>query len=251
MFTLNFPIVLPDDHFFFDDGQYPVPPLTGGLSIGCIHNDGSPIVLRVAGFETSQDAIDFCPLLRNALRLASLDSDHSISPSRAQAVMSQGKKFNGNVPTVTPTNENLLPYHASMSQKNGLHISVLARRLGTALSQGTTGGPNKTQSLSLALELYSDCEFAGERNAQFIVLMTALEVLVAKGNAKGKRGAVMGLVKDALAKAGRSDWGTVRKSLDLLYAARNSLVHDAQPVISDQLASLKLIVKDTLKTLAN
>jgi hypothetical protein len=94
MFTLNFPIVLPDQHFF-DNGPYAVPPLPGGLSIGCIHNEGTPIVLRISGFKSAQVAIDFCP----SLRLASLDSEHSISPSRAQPVISQGIPFNGHVPT--------------------------------------------------------------------------------------------------------------------------------------------------------
>ena len=251
MFTLNFPIVLPDEHFFFDDGRYAVPPLPGGLSIGCIRNEGAPVVLQISGFHSAQAAVAFCPALRAALRLAALDSEHSISPSRAQPVISQGKPFDGNVPTVAPTSENLLPYHASVSQQNGLHISVLAKRLGFALSQAATGGSKMTPSLSLGLELYSDCEFAGERNAQFIVLMTALEVLVAKGNAKGKRGAVTGLVKQTVLKAGRSDWGAVRKSLDELYAVRNALVHDAQPVTNEQLVSLKIIVKNTLKTLAS
>jgi hypothetical protein len=251
MFTLNFPIVLPDQHFFFDNGQYAVPPLPGGLCVGCIHSEGAPVVLQISGFKSAQDAVDFCSPLRAALRLAALDSEHSISPSRAQPVMSQGKPFDGNVPTVAPTSENLRPYHASISQQNGLHISVLAKRLGSALSQAATGGSKITPNLSLGLELYSDCEFAGERNAQFIVLMTALEVLVAKGNANGKRGAVTGLVKQAVLKAGRSDWGAVRKSLAELYAARNALVHDAQSVTNDQLVSLKIIVKDTLKALAN
>jgi hypothetical protein len=145
MFTLNFPIVLPDEHFFFDNGQYAVPPLPGGLSIGCIHNEGAPVVLQISGFKSAQEAVDFCPALRTALRLAALD----------------------------------------------------------------------------------------------------------KGNANGKRGAVTGLVKQTVLKAGRSDWGAVGKSLDELYAARNALVHDAQSVTNDQLVSLKIIVKDTLKTLAN
>ena len=124
---------------------------------------------------------------------------------------------------------------------------MLAKSPGATLPQGAASGAKQPPNLSLALELYSDCEFAGERNAQFIVLMTALEVLVAKGNAKGKRGAVDGLVKQMLTTAGRSDWKTVKKTLDKLYTARNALVHDAVSVTSDQLVSLKLIVRDTLK----
>jgi hypothetical protein len=81
LFTLNFPIRLPDEHTFFENGQYPVPPLPGGLSFSCFSYDNGPLLLHVSGFATEQVAIDFCPTLRTPLQVAALDSDHSITPS--------------------------------------------------------------------------------------------------------------------------------------------------------------------------
>jgi hypothetical protein len=81
-----------------------------------------------------------------------------------------------------------------------LHISILSNLIGASLAQGSPGKVNAKPGLALALELYSDCQFAGERNAQFIVLMTALEILVPNTSSKGKRGAVVALVKNTLSK---------------------------------------------------
>jgi len=36
VYRLTFPIQLPEEHGFFDDGQYPVSPLPGGLALGCM-----------------------------------------------------------------------------------------------------------------------------------------------------------------------------------------------------------------------
>ena len=41
------------------------------------------MLLQISGFTTEQEALDFCPELRNALGVASLDSEHSITPSDA------------------------------------------------------------------------------------------------------------------------------------------------------------------------
>jgi hypothetical protein len=249
MFTLHFPIKLPEENSFFDNGQYPVPPLPGGLSVGCVSNEKAPLVLRISGFAVEQDAFDFCPTLRIALRLAALGSDHSLSPSDAQPVKSNQKHFDGSVPTVTLTGTTALPYHASASVHTGLHISVLSNLIGTSISQGSPGKIVANPRLALALELHADCQFAGERNAQFIVLMTALEVLVPQSTKKGKRGAVIGLVKMAIAKLSHPDPKSVGKTLDALYVTRNDFIHEAKPVTDGDLQSLKQIVRDTLREL--
>lgn len=249
MFTLNFPIRLPDEHTFFDNGQHPVPPLPGGLSFGCFSYESGPMLLRVSGFITEQDAIDFCPTLRTAIRVAALDSDHSMSPSDAEPVFSQERHFDGSVPTVTLTETKALPYYVTASTQNGLHLSILSKWIAAPLSLGTPARLSATPQLALALELYSDCQFAGEQNAQFIVLMTALEILVPNTPSKGKRGAVIALVKHALAEAGHPDPKSEGKILDALYGSRNALLHEAKALNEGDLQSLKQIARLTLKAL--
>jgi hypothetical protein len=63
----------------------------------------------------------------------------------------------------------------------------------------------------------------------------------------GKRGAVIGLVKTALAAAGHADSKGVGKKLDALYEDRNALVHDGVSVTPAKLTELQKIVQDTLK----
>jgi hypothetical protein len=249
LFTLHFPVRLPDNHTFFDNGQYPVPPLPGGLKFGCISNENAPLLLQISGFATEQDAIEFCPFFRAALRIATLESKHSMTPSDAAPVRANTKIFDGNVPTVTVTSIGAQPYFVSASSQNGLHISVLSNQINDSLAKG---GPVKVSAdpkLALALELYSDCQFAGDRSAQFIVLVTALEVLVPSTLSSSKRGPVIALVKKALSQAGHPDPKSVGKNLDGLYVARNALIHDALLVTDAQLTALKEIVGLTLKAL--
>jgi len=250
LFTLNFPITLPEEHIFFDNGQYPVPPLPGNLSFHCISNDKHPVVLQISGFSTEQDAIDFSTPLKVALRLAALDGEHSIVPSGITPVASTKKHFNGSVPTVTPTQVQALPYHASASVQHGLHISVLSKLVGKSLTQGTPSKIVANPRLALSLELYSGCDFAGEQSAQFIVLMSALEVLVPSATSKSKRGAVVALVKKEMGTSRHPDPKSVGKTLDALYVTRNALLHEAKPVSGSDLKSLKEIVRSTLKALA-
>lgn len=249
MFTLNFPIRLPDENSFFDNGQYPVPLLPGDLSLKCVSHDNSPLLLQVSGFTTEQDAIEFCPILRISLRVSALESGHSMTPSGAEPIISGERKFNGSVPTVTPTEKKALPYFITASVQKSLHVSVLSNWIGASLAQGIPTRVNARPELAVALELYSDCQFAGEQNAQFIVLMTALEILVPKTPSKGKRGAVIALVKSILAKAEHPDPKSVGKTLDALYATRNALLHEAKAVKDGDLQSLKEIVRSTLKVL--
>jgi hypothetical protein len=250
MFTLNFPITVPEKHTFFDNGQYPVPPLPGDLSFHCISHDKCPIVLQISGFTTEEDAINFSAPLKVALRLAALDGDHSITPSTVMPVVSKTKIFNGSVPTVTPTKVGALPYHASESVQHGLHISVLSKLIGDSLLQGTSAKIVADPKLALSLELYSNCDFAGEQNAQFIVLMSALEVLVPSSTSK-KRGAVIALVKKELGTSGHPDPKSVGKTLDALFVIRNALLHEAKPVSASDLKSLKDVVRSTLRALAD
>jgi hypothetical protein len=150
---------------------------------------------------------------------------------------------------VTPTQIKALPYHAFASTQSGLHISILSKLAGASLALGTVSRVNAKPELALALELLSDCQFAGERHAQFIVLMTALEIQIPNTTSKGKRGAVVGFVKDTLAKAGHANAKAVGKELDDLYVARNALVHESKPATDAQLKALKEIVRSTLQAL--
>jgi hypothetical protein len=251
VFTLNFPVRLPDEHTYFDDPRYAahVPPLQGGLSLGCISNEGCPLVLKISGFQTEQDAIDFCPSLIASLRIAALDSKHSLTPSTNRAVTSIAKHFDGSVPTVTPTDANCLPYHTSTRQSEGLHISVLAKLIADSLGQSLHTKAAAKPALALALELFSDFEFTGGPNAQFVMLLTALEVLIPKTSKHGKRGAVLGLIKSGLANAGHTDPKPVRKELDRLYDVRNGLIHEGKTVTAEDLATLRDIVRIVLKSM--
>jgi hypothetical protein len=125
-----------------------------------------PLIFRVLGFATEQDAIDFCPTLRTALQVVALDSEHSITPSGGMPVVSHEAIFNGSVPTVTPTENKASPYYLKASMRNGLHVSVLSKWLTAAFADGAPGRASAVPKLALSLQLYSDCQFAGERNAQ-------------------------------------------------------------------------------------
>src|SRR5262245_15838097 len=54
-------------HGFFDNGQYPVPSLPGGLIVGCIELRDGFVVLGISGFATKQQAADFVPSIPPAL----------------------------------------------------------------------------------------------------------------------------------------------------------------------------------------
>lgn len=131
--------------------------------------------------------------------------------------------------------------------RTGQHISILSKSLSHALSHGKVAKLAASPELALALDLYSDRHFVGQRNAQFVVLMTALEVLVP--NAKGKRGAVVAFVKSTLSKGGHPDPKAVGKRLDDLYVARNALLHGAKSVTDSELMALESTVRSTLRAL--
>jgi hypothetical protein len=68
----------------------------------------------------------------------------------------------------------------SRERVNGLHISVLSKLFGEYLTNGLPAKLAGNPELALSLELFSEVEFAGGTNAQFLMLLTALEVLVAR-----------------------------------------------------------------------
>lgn len=251
LFTLSFPITLPPEHTFFDNARYPVPPLPGGLSVRCISNEHAPVVLRIAGFASQRDAIDFCSVLRDAIRGASLESDHSMIPSGANAVVSELLLFDGSAPTVTATSLNAMPCVVTTLQQNQLHVSVLSKAIGDCIARGLPANLNANPGHRLSLELFSELEFAGGMNAQFVMLLTALEVLVPKTSSKGKRGSIAALVKATYAAAGHADKKTINRKLNDMYAARNALVHDAKEISRSELAEMKEIVRTTLKLLTS
>jgi hypothetical protein len=246
LYTLNFPVQLPPEHSYFDNGQYPIPPLPGGLFLNCIEVNGAPLVLRVSGFTSEEDAVNFSPILKTMLQATSLDIGHSFAPLGASAVLSESKHFDGSLPTVTPTANAALPWHATASMKNGLHISVLSKLIADHLTNGVAPKLTANPELALAVEMFSEFEFAGGTNAQFIMLLTALEVMI-PATSRTKRGAVIGLVKKALSAAGHPDPKSVGKNLDALYQDRNALVHSGVSVALSKLTELKEIVQDTLK----
>ena len=88
--------------------------------------------------------------------------------------------------------------------------------------------------LALSLQLHAEADFAGEANARFMTLITAMEILV-EGAAGKKRNSVRNMVKSLASKAHA-------KKLDALYEVRNSLVHDGVAVTADRLSELKAIV---------
>jgi hypothetical protein len=213
------------------------------------HSKGAPLVLKISGFASEKDAKDFASMLMHSLRWASLRCGHSISPSSTEPNVSEGKMFDGSRPTVFSTNLNALPYHMSASVVEGLHLAVLSGYINEALADSIPKKLAADTALGLALELFADVEFAGATNSQFVVLFTALEVLVPKATSRGKRGAVVGMVKKALLNAGHANPKSIAKQLDELYVTRNDLMHEAKTVRSSELDELRAIVRDTLVAL--
>lgn len=156
MFTPHFPIRLPDEHTFYDNGQHPVPLMPGGLSFGGLTCEivKGLVLLQISGFATEQEALDFCHILSNALRVASLDHAHSIVPSDVAPIGTHEKHFDGSIPTVIPTQTKASPFYTSASMQTSLHISVLARSVGAALEQGMVARlPTRTVRYSLASDV--------------------------------------------------------------------------------------------------
>jgi hypothetical protein len=249
MYSLIFPVVLPPDRTYFNHPQAPVPPLSGGLLLSCMeHSGGFPLLLTVSGFGTEQEAMGYAETLRYALQWASLRRGHSFSPSSSEAVVSNERHFDGSTPTVFPAASTPTPFGTRTSDVKGSHLAILSGDINVALMEGVPAKLAGDGALSLAVELFADVEFVGGTNARFIVLFTALEVLLPR-KSRGKRGAVVRLVKEALAKGGREVSKSVGKQVDNLYQRRNDLVHEGKAVTTSEVRELQTIVRDTLLAL--
>ena len=189
--------------------------------------------LVISGFETSEAAIGFVPRLRTALRIASVRLGYSIGFGSEQAVLEAKSHFDGTRPTVLPTSTPPRPFFGSVSVREQMHVATLAALVSQAFASGACVLAEDPR-LALSLQLHAEADFAGETNARFMALITAMEVLVEGAGGK-KRNAVRNMVKSLASKA-------YAKKLDALYEVRNSLVHDGVAVTTDRLSELKTIV---------
>lgn len=246
MFTLHVPVVLPADHSFFDNGQYPVPPLPGNLTVSSVAHENAPLFLGIAGFPTETEARKFWPTLRASILWATLQSKQSMAIRADDVVTADKGMFDGSRPTIFATGS-ATPYYASGFAQHSLHISVLSNYLSDGIGIGLLAKLKSQPEVALALELFSEFQFAGTRNSQFVMLFSALEVMETK--ATQKRGPTIKRVKDALSKVGHADPKSMGKRLDKLYLDRNDLIHEGLPISDAQLAELAEIVRSTLKAL--
>lgn len=246
MYTLSFPVLLPPGRTYFDDPTAVVPSLQDGLVLSCSkHSEGFPLLLTISGLETEQDAIDFAYKLRFALQWASLRRGHSFSPSPRDAAVSNNNHFEGSAPTIFRTALAAKPYRARASMVTGTHLALLSSDISEALTDGVPAKLASHGALSLALELFSDLEFVGGANARFVMLITILEVLL-PNKTSSKRGAVVNLVKETLAKVGRTDTKVIGRKVHYLYERRNDLLHEARAVEPHELDEMQTIARDTL-----
>jgi hypothetical protein len=248
MFTLHVPIALPDGFFFTEDGRVPVPPLLGHLKISfAMPTTEPPFALKISGFETIDDARAFLPRLKHAFHWASIQLGHSVVPDTQTPSENDQKIYNGNAPQVMLTTLSAQPMFASATSSLGTHLAVLSGHLNEALESSST--PLEPR-VSLAMELFARNDFVGGSLAQFVMLFTALEVLVDGTAGYGKRGPVLSLVNKICVKDGRTDGKGVVKRLDGLYRERNDAIHFGQDIGPASLKALKAIVKDALRALA-
>lgn len=240
MFTLYFPISLPEGRGLFSNG-FEYPAIKGGLHLGLLPaTDDIPLhTLVVTGFETLDAAAGFVPELQTALRIASVHLGYSIGFSGKDACAANSSNFDGAVPTVLPASTPARPYYTSSSTSYQIHVSNIAGLVSSALNSGANSRANDDPGLALSLQLHADSDFAGGTNARFMVLVTAIEVLV-EGTGGSKRNAAKAMVKRSVSKA-------CAKRLDILYGARNALVHDGVAVTTAQLSELRAIVGQVLK----
>lgn len=251
MYSLALPVSLPEERSFHIDDRATVPPLPGGLSLSCEkHSKGFPLILKVTGLPDLETAKAFTADLASAIRCASLDLGYSLRPSDHQPNVATIRGFDGGWPTVFETKLGARPMltsaHACMSE----HLVTLAKRIGAGLASGRVKRLAKNPPLALAVRLFAEMEFSGGETAKFVVLFSALEVLIPKSGGT-KRSRVVGLVRTTLQHAGRADAKSRAKHLDRLYEMRNDLIHEARPVRGDQVRDLAEIVRETLRLLTD
>lgn len=246
MYTLHVPVALPDGYFFGVDGRAPVPPLLGNLELTCAMPSGDPpFALQISGFETVEAAKAFLPRLELALHWASIRMGHGMTPNLQAPIENKQKFYDGNTPQIMLTSLGAKPMFSSVSTSNGTHLAVLSAHLNEALGFDPAIEPRVT----LALELFATNHFVGGSLAQFVTLFTVLEVLVEDKSSNGKRGMVVSLVKKLRAADGRHDSKQVAKTLQDLYAKRNTILHDGGKIDASALAAMNTIVKDVLRVL--
>lgn len=251
MYSLALPVWLPEDRSFHIDGRASVPPLVGGLTLGCeTHSENFPLVLKVSGLPDSETALEFAPKLASAIRYASLELGYSLRPSDAEPSVTTISAFDGGSPTVFETTLAARPMTVTAYACMSEHLITLAKQLDDGLATGRVERLMEYPQLSVAVRLFSEVEFAGGETAKFVVLLSALEVLIPKSPG-GKRSRVRALVTKALREAGRTDAKEMGRNLDAMYEVRNELIHEARPVASTQVRELSEIVRETLRSLVH
>lgn len=251
MYSISLPLDLPADRSFFSDG-YPLPLIAGKHPLSCDQTRGGmtssdehfPLLLRLDGFETQKEAEDFLPGFIAALRWASIDMGHSVSPSTEAPIFPKENHFDGRRTAISQTSHGCRGWFATVNSVASEHIGKVGKAIEGAFSLQVPAKFANEPELKLAFELYSDVEFAGGTNAKFIVLISALEIFLPPN--KG-RGAVIKFVKDTLAADGQTDGKSVGKVLDNLFILRNALLHEAKSVTFEDLKSLREIVGRVLK----
>lgn len=246
MFTLHFPIVLPDERTYFEDARYVVPPLPGGYSVSSTETENHPFLLHISGFPSGEAAVSFGQVLTSVIRIATFETGHSMIPPSEAPTVSDGKSYDGSRPAVTLTEKRINPHFTSASMRVGAHLSELSKLIGSILQGGWPQKLLEQPALALALELYSSCQFAGQRNAQYIVLVTSLEVLAQKGSSGPNRNAVKNLARQILPKFGYTA-NSAGKIMDNLYSARNNLVHGGKSVSLDEFGQIFKVTGQILK----
>jgi len=249
MYTLAYPVTLPDDRAFHCDDRAVVPPI-GTLRVSCReHKRDLPQIFNFTGFTDAESANAFADQLAQAFQCASLSIGHGFKlPDRAVTI-TEMSVFDGHTPSIFPTAIKAKPVTGVAYLTMSAHLATLSNQLGCAIESGAIDRLRNWPELATAVRLYSEAEFAGGATARFVVLLSALEVIVSGSG--GKRGAVRRLVTDSIRKSGREDAKSVGKEIDRLYEARNALVHEAHPVSMLQLDALAAIVRDTLRYLVD
>lgn len=251
MYSLALPVTLPEDRSFHIDGRATIPPLAGGLTLSCEkHSNGFPLILRVSGLPDLESAKVFAADLASAIRCASLDLGYSLRPSDHEPNVATIAGFDGGWPTVFETKLGARPMLASAYACMSEHLVTLAKQIDAGLASGRVYRLARNPPLALAVRLFSEMEFSGGETAKFVVLFSALEVLIPKSGGS-KRSRVVGLVRRTLQDAGRAEAKTKAKHLDRLYEVRNDLIHEARPVRSEQVRDLAEIVQETLRLLVD
>jgi hypothetical protein len=250
MYSLAYPVTLPDDHTFHVDDRTPVPPVAS-FTISCNqHQRGNPQVFSFHGFSDPAAAEQFSKRLADAFLCASLALPHGFRLPDRPLNVTERRHYDGWTPTVYPSKINATAVTANAFMTSSVHLVTLARQLDFELQSGAVDRVSNSAELALAIRLFSESVFAGGETARFVVLLSALEVLV-DANRGSKRGAIRKLVFQVMKASGRTDAKVVGNQIDALYKARNALIHEARPVSVGLVQELEAVVRDTLRCLAD